>query len=116
MELKCKDGDYVWDDSNGVEVLEGERALLQRVLFRLTARRGEFPFLETLGSQLWKLGRVPRNARQAMAEQAVVEALAPETGLRVTAVELEESGSEEIQMTVRMEWQGTALSAVVQVQ
>ena len=115
MELKMENGDYVINDAGNVKALEGEQALLQRVLFRLTARRGEFPFLENLGSRLWKLGSIPRSQRQAAAEQAVVEALSEED-VQVTAVELEESGTEETRVTVRLDWQGTALSTVVRVQ
>ena len=55
MELQLKHGDYVSDGAGGVRRVAGNEALLQRVLFRLTARRGTFPFWETLGSQLWKL-------------------------------------------------------------
>ena len=55
MAAKLRDGDYIADGLGGVVRTEGTEALLQRVLFRLTARRGTFPFWETLGSQLWKL-------------------------------------------------------------
>ena len=40
MELWLKNGDYVPDGKGGFVQLEGEEALLQRVLFRLCARRG----------------------------------------------------------------------------
>ena len=58
MTLKIQNGDYVTDGCGGLERVEGTQALLQRVLFRLKARRGQFPFLETLGSRLWQLGQV----------------------------------------------------------
>ena len=66
MTLKIQNGDYVTDGCGGLERVEGTQALLQRVLFRLKARRGQFPFLETLGSRLWQLGQVSSGQRQAV--------------------------------------------------
>lgn len=60
MELILRNGDYVPDGVGGLRRAAGQEALLQRVLFRLTARRGAFPFWEDLGSRLWQLGRLPR--------------------------------------------------------
>ena len=40
MELQLKNGDYVPDGRGGAVRLTGDAALLQRVLFRLSARRG----------------------------------------------------------------------------
>lgn len=57
MELRLEQGDYVPNGAGGFQRLEGAEALLQRVLFRLTARRGQFPFLPELGSRLYQLGR-----------------------------------------------------------
>ena len=80
MELELRDGDYVVSGGRARRT-EGREALLQRVLFRLTARRGQFPFLEDLGSRLWTLGQLPAGKRQTAAEQFVAEALAAEPGL-----------------------------------
>ena len=44
MELKLQNGDYVLDGAARLCRVEGAEALLQRVLFRLSARRGAFPF------------------------------------------------------------------------
>ena len=52
MELMIRNGDYVAEGGNRLCRVGGQEALLQRVLFRLTARRGSFPFWETLGSRL----------------------------------------------------------------
>ena len=57
METKLVNGDYVPDGLGGVERLSGADALLGRVLYRLTARRGQFPPLPELGSRLYLLGR-----------------------------------------------------------
>ena len=80
---------------------EGREALLEQVLFRLTARRGTFPFLPELGSRLWQLGQLPAARRQSAAEQYVAEALAAEPGLTVEQVILTESGGGRAQVTVR---------------
>ena len=92
MELQLKHGDYVSDGAGGVRRVAGNEALLQRVLFKLTARRGRFPFREELGSRLWSLSAVPRQQRQAAARQFVAEALAEESGIQVERVELVENG------------------------
>ena len=90
MELKIKNGDYV-AGAGWLETLDGSEALLQRVLFRLTARRGAFPFMENMGSRLYTLGSVRRGQREAAAKQFVVEALQEEAGLTVTDVSYRET-------------------------
>ena len=67
MGLCLRNGDYVPDHHGGLRRAEGQEALLERVLFRLAARRGTFPFLPALGSRLWKLGQVPGAERQSAA-------------------------------------------------
>jgi len=88
MELKLKNGDYVPDGVGGLRRVEGREELLQRVLFKLTAHRGMFPFQEDLGSHLWQLGRLSVSQRQSAAVQYVAEALSGEQGLSVESVEL----------------------------
>ena len=44
-------GDYVPDGFGGFVRLQEEEALLERALFKLTCRRGAFPFLPELGSR-----------------------------------------------------------------
>ena len=60
MGLSLRNGDYVPDGTGGLRRTEGREALLEQVLFRLTARRGTFPFLPELGSRLWQLGHLRR--------------------------------------------------------
>ena len=62
MGLSLRNGDYVPDGTGGLRRTEGREALLEQVLFRLTARRGTFPFLPELGSRLWQLGQLPGGA------------------------------------------------------
>ena len=112
--LVIRDGDYVSDGAGGLKRVEGREALLERVLFRLTARRGQFPFLEELGSRLWQLGRVGAAGRQAAAEQYVAEALAKEKGLAVEAVTLTQEKGRGF-LTVELTYQGEALSVTLEV-
>ena len=62
-ELKLENGDYV-KSGNRLRLAEGRDALLQRVLFRLKAHRGSFPFWDGLGSRLWQLGCLPGSGRR----------------------------------------------------
>ena len=69
MELFIENGDYVPDGLGGLTGLTGAQEVLQRVLFRLKARRGAMPFLPNLGSSLHTLGREKPAARPALAEE-----------------------------------------------
>ena len=69
MEVRIKDGDYIPDGLGGVVRCQGADALLERVLFRLTARRGGFPILPQLGSRLYLLSREPAAQRRDAARQ-----------------------------------------------
>ena len=115
MGLSLRNGDYVPDGTGGLRRAEGQEALLERVLFRLTARRGTFPFLPELGSRLWQLGRLSAAQRQSAAEQYGAEALAPAPGLAVEQVTLTESGGGRAQVTASMTWRGERLSVTVEV-
>lgn len=112
-ELKIKDGDYQ-RRGGGLAAVDGAEALLQRVLFRLTARRGAFPFRESLGSRLWQLGRVPESQRQAAAMQYAAEAL-EEEALTVEDVALEERPDGTIAMTAVLRGEEQALSVTVDI-
>ena len=68
-------GDYVPDGFGGFVRLQEEEALLERALFKLTCRRGAFPFLPELGSRLRELGRLRPSARNAAARQYAAQAL-----------------------------------------
>lgn len=114
MELKLQNGDYVPDGVGGLQRVQGQEALLQRVLYKLTARRGQFPFREDLGSRLWQMGQLSPAKREAAAAQYVAEALSDEPQLRVqdTALTWGTSGAE---LTVTLSYAGTALTVTAQV-
>ena len=92
MELKIRNGDYISDGIGGEQRADGTEALLARALFRLSVRRGSFPFLPELGSELHLLGREKPSTRASAAKQYAAAALAEETALRVEDVELTERG------------------------
>ncbi len=109
MEIKLINGDYVPDGLGGIQRSSGADALLQRALFRLTARRGQFPPLPTLGSRLYLLGKEPPSQRLPAARQYAAEALAEED-VTVTDVQLSPVRDGHISVTVLLNYQGTDLS------
>lgn len=114
MELILKDGDYVPDGRGEFVRGEGDEALLQRVLFRLMARRGMLPMLPDLGSQLYRLGQEKPVARLAAARQYAAEAVQPE-GLQVQDLTLEQVGNGQMRLTLWLEGADTALTVSVMV-
>lgn len=113
MEMKLHRGDYISDGAGGLERVGGQEALLQRVLFRLTAKRGTFAFQEELGSRLWTLGRIPAAEREAAAKQFVVEALAPEREVQVRTVSLKPCADGATDLTAELDWHGERLSVTL---
>ena len=75
MENLLRDGDYVPNGFGGFTRLYGTQVVLARALFRLTCRRGSFPFLPELGSRLQELGREKPSAREAAAKIFCASAL-----------------------------------------
>ncbi|MDE6936005.1 MAG: hypothetical protein K2P26_10380 [Oscillospiraceae bacterium] len=114
MEAKLCNGDYIADGLGGVERCAGADALLERVLFRLTARRGQFAPLPELGSRLYLLGREPVPQRLSAARQYVAEALAGED-VTVSDVELEPAGGGRARLTVSLTSRGEPLSVTMTV-
>lgn len=112
MELKIRNGDYVPDGAGGLQRVSGKGELLQRVLFRLTARRGAFALVPTLGSRLYLLGHEKPGNRQAAAKKYVAEALNGEAGIAVEEVLLA-YGSQISGLRVRLRCEGEALELAV---
>ena len=103
---KLRDGDYYPDGQGGFAAAAGGEEVLERVLFRLMARRGQFPLLPEVGSRLYLLPREKASARQAMATSYAAEALAGEN-VTVTRTDWDQ---ESRRLTVWLTWQGEALS------
>lgn len=109
-----KDGDYRLSGGN-LQYAEGAQAVLERVLFRLRARRGRFPFYSGLGSRLWQLSSLPAGQRASAAEQYVAEALEDEP-VRVEQVELTEAADGTAALTVRLTWEEETLAVTLEIQ
>lgn len=114
MEAKITNGDYVPDGLGGIVRCQGADALLERVLFRLTARRGQFPPLPRLGSRLYLLAREPAPQRLSAAAQYVAEAL-EEEDVTVTDVALSPEEAGRVRLTVQLDHKGEALTAAMTV-
>lgn len=112
MELKIRNEDYVSDGAGGLQRVSGTEELLQRVLFRLTARRGGFAPLPTLGSELHLLGREKPGNRLTAAKKHVAEALDGETGVTVEDVSIS-YGGEMSSLLVKLRYEGEALEVTV---
>lgn len=115
MELFLNDGDYVSDGQGGFVRVEGSAEVLQRALFQLSVRRGSFPFLPDLGSDLYLLNREKASNWAMLAEQYASEALADESDLSVTGVELTEDETGSASLKVYMDWLGEALEGEVNI-
>ena len=115
MELALRNGDYLSDGAGGLRRVQGKEALLQRVLFRLTAKRGSFPFWEDLGSRLWQLGRLSASQRQSAAAQYVAEALEDEKAISVESVELASPEDGVAQLRVTLTYEGEPLAVALDI-
>ena len=112
MELMIRNRDYVPDGVGGLQHRSGEDALMQRILMRLCARHGAFPFLPALGSELHLLGREKPGNRAAAAKKYVAEALRDEPGITVESVLLEQDG-DVCRMQVKLRRAGNVLTLYV---
>lgn len=114
MENLLRNGDYVPDGFGGFVHLQQEEGLLARALFRLTCRRGSFPFLPELGSQLLALRAEKPSGRNAAARLYAQQALEG-TGLRVenAQVTLVENGQARVEL--ELSYAGETMTAEVTV-
>ena len=113
-ELQWENGDLVPDGRGGFARLTGTGALIQRVLFKLAARRGALPFLPELGSRLYTLGRERPGDRQALCARYVAEALEDEdVTVTQTHYEPTEDGA---RVRVFLQWRGQPLEITAQLE
>ena len=115
MSLLLKERDYAADGNGGVTVVQDGDALVNEVLFRLTARRGSFPFLPELGSRMGQLRREKPSAWETLARQFAAEALTGLDGVTVTGAAVRRE-QDALMVTVELLWQGTALSVTAQLE
>ncbi len=114
-QLLLRNGDYVPDGKGGFCRATAQEELLQRILLRLSARRGGCPFLPKFGSRLHLLFRSKPSQREALARAYVSEALAEESELSVTGVTLEQTADDRGNLTVSLTWRGEPLTLTVEV-
>ncbi|MBD5085582.1 MAG: hypothetical protein HDT33_11175 [Clostridiales bacterium] len=115
MSLLLKNRDYAADGNGGVTVIKDGDELIGEVLFRLTARRGSFPFLPELGSRMYELLREKPSAWDSLAQQYAVEALADLPDAVVTGAQVSQEG-DRLAVAVELLWQGTSLWVTVQLE
>ena len=109
MSLLLRNRDYARDGNGGVTAVSGGKALLNEALFRLTARRGSFPFLPRLGSRMGELRREKPSDWDALARQFAVEALDGLEEVTVIGVRVRRDQDALLVMTDLL-WQGEALT------
>ena len=112
MELKLDAGAYVKNKYGGFATVSGEDETVQRVLMKLTARRGAFAPLPAFGSELYTLPRLKRSQRKTAARQMVHDALADETDVTVTDVSYAEKDGDTGIVTVALSIGGGAHRSV----
>ena len=113
MALILREGDYVPDGQGGFRQAEGAAEVLERILWKLTVKRGSFPFLPALGSRLHQLAGVPARERETLAGQYAAEALADEE-VELREARLTREGEKTL-LTLKLGWQGEELTATVEV-
>ena len=97
---KLREGDYCPNGEGAFQQVSGAEELLERVLFKLSVRRGSFPLLPELGSRLYLLPREKPSAREALAGETV----------NVLRAQWQE---ETKQLTVWLEWMGETLTTTL---
>ena len=109
MSLKLIDRDYVPDGNGGVAVAQDGDEVLGEVLFRLTARRGSFPFLPNLGSRMYLLRRARPSEWNSLALRCAVDR---EMGDKSDVIPVERK-KDGLHVTVELLWQGVTLPVEV---
>lgn len=109
MALLLKDRDYALDEGGRLRSAEGAQAVLGEVLFRLTARRGSFPFLPELGSDLHLLRGEKPGQWESLALQYAAQAL---EGLEAEVTGVTASGDgDRLRLDFELVWRGLPLAA-----
>ena len=89
MDILIKNGDYEPGACGGVKTVSGADELAQRVMMKLSCKRGHFWPKPDYGSRLYQLtGSERPSERESAVRQYVTEALADEPGVQLSSVEL----------------------------
>ena len=92
MELKLVNGDYVRREIGVFESTYGIDELMERVKFKLTARKGGLVLMPDMGSELYKITGVKKSQRASMAEMYITDAVSDEPDVSVKNVSVSEKG------------------------
>ncbi|NCC67986.1 MAG: hypothetical protein EOM14_07290 [Clostridia bacterium] len=92
MELKLENGNYVPANYQGFAQISEMDELAQRLMMKLTAKRGKFLPLPDYGSRLYLLPKIMPSQRETTARQYVIEALADEEDVELTDFEFSQTG------------------------
>lgn len=92
MELKLENGYYVPANYQGFAQVSQMEELAQRLMMKLTAKRGQFLPLPDYGSRLYLLPKILPSQRDTAARQYIIEALADEEEVELADFELIQSG------------------------
>ena len=106
MELKLQKGRYVTDEYGAIATVSGREEKIQRVLCRLSARRGAFFPMKSFGSRLYTLPSFKPSARKAAAAQFVHEALAEEEGVEILSVDCTDGADDSCLVQVELSIDG----------
>ena len=115
MELRLSNGNYVPDGRGGFETVEGIHEVLQRILFKLTARKGKFPLMPELGSNLYLLCREKPGDVKALAEAYISQALEDEDNIELTDINITYNDIDDISMSLEFVWNEEKLNVSVTV-
>ena len=95
MELKITDGKYTLGKYRTPEEVGETNELLQRIWMKLKVHRGAFIPLPEYGSRLYMLSQTKPSNREMAARQYVLEALADETDIELSSLELTQTAEGE---------------------
>ena len=113
MELKMVDGGYVVRNGR-LERVSGSEETAQRIMMKLSARRGAFPMMPEFGSRLYLLSGLPESRMKPLAVKYISEALSGERGVTVESVEI--NGKDDaVALTVRLAANGETLSVTTEI-
>ncbi len=114
MENLLRNGDYVPDGFGGFVRLQQEEAILARALYKLTCRRGSFPFLPELGSRLREISTEKPTGRNGAARLYAQQALEG-MGIHVESARVTTVGNGQANAEFELTYAGTTTTAEVTV-
>lgn len=110
MEFKLTDGKYSVGEGGRLETVGGAQEAAQRVLARLTARRGGFSPLPGFGGRLFTLPSAKPAQWASLARKYIAEALADEKDITIEDVAVVELEPGRVSVSVRLRYESDTIS------